>query len=375
MDEVPAARRGRDADGVPRERREAALTGCLLGLAAGDALGTPLENLSPRRGRRLFPSLDRHHFLFGRGMCSDDTEHACMVGQALLTSGNDLDRFTRSLARRLRWWLAGVPAGIGHATLKSCAKLWLGFPPDRSGVFSAGNGPAMRSPLLGVCLGDDPDRLRAFVRASTRVTHTDPKAECGAFAAAWAAHRAAGIGTGTPPSASAFRAELQEHLKGDDAAVPLLSALDKLVEHIEAGRAVGEYASALGLGRGVTGYIYHTVPVALYAWLRHPDDYRAAVEAVVRCGGDTDTVAAVAGAVVGAGVGKEGIPAAWLAGVVEWPRSMRWVEGLAGLLAEGKWRESPQPAKPLAVWALPLRNLVFFVAVLAHVLRRMLPPY
>jgi hypothetical protein len=70
----------------------------------------------------------------------------------------------------MRWWLVGLPAGIGSATLRATLKLWLGFSPSRSGVFSAGNGPAMRSPVLGTAI-DDIETLRKFVRASTRITH------------------------------------------------------------------------------------------------------------------------------------------------------------------------------------------------------------
>jgi hypothetical protein len=51
------------------------------------------------------------------------------------------------------------------------------------------------------------------------------------------------------------------------------------------------------------------------------------------------------------------------------------MEKLALKLAEGKWREAPQPAVPLAWWAVPVRNLFFLLVVLAHVLRRLLPPY
>src|SRR6516165_7795246 len=132
------------------------LAGVILGTAAGDALGLPREGLSARRARALWggPPL-RHRFVFGRGMTSDDTEHTCLVGQALLRAPNDADLFGRWLARGLRWWFLGLPAGIGRATLRACLKLWLGFPPRRSGVWSAGNGPAMRSALLGVCLGGD----------------------------------------------------------------------------------------------------------------------------------------------------------------------------------------------------------------------------
>ena len=76
-------------------------------------------------------------------------------------------------------------------SISTIIKLWLGFPATRSGVFSAGNGPAMRAALLGVCYGNDVPRLRALVRASTRITHTDPKAEYGALTVALAAHVAA----------------------------------------------------------------------------------------------------------------------------------------------------------------------------------------
>ena len=144
--------------------------GCLLGTAVGDALGLPYEGLSPRRAARLFPNTDRHHFVFGRGMVSDDTEHACFVAQALIRAKGDVARFQRHLAWSLRWWLLGLPAGIGRATLRSILRLWVGLPAKRSGVFSAGNGPAMRSPILRVAFGDCPEKLTAFVRASTEIT-------------------------------------------------------------------------------------------------------------------------------------------------------------------------------------------------------------
>jgi hypothetical protein len=44
------------------------------------------------------------------------------------------------LARRLRGWLAAMPAAVGFGTLRAILKLWMGFPPSRSGVRSAGNG-------------------------------------------------------------------------------------------------------------------------------------------------------------------------------------------------------------------------------------------
>ena len=145
------------------------IAGTLLGAAVGDALGLPREGLSRRRAERLYGSGPVcHRFLFRRGMVSDDTEHACMTAQALLAAPENSESFARSLAWRLRGWILGVPAGIGWGTLRAILKLWIGFSPERSGVASAGNGPAMRSPILGVCLGNDPEKLETYVGASTR---------------------------------------------------------------------------------------------------------------------------------------------------------------------------------------------------------------
>lgn len=187
-----------------------ALVGSLLGTAVSDALGLPYEGLSPRRARRLLGAPTQYRLLPNRGLVSDDTEHACMVAQSLIASGNDPDRFANDLGRRLRLWLLGAPAGIGLATLKASVRLCLGVSPHRSGVFSAGNGPAMRSPLLGVAI-DDVEQLRRFVRVSTRVTHTDPKAEWGAMAVALAARTASQTSRVEPQSfANELRRALDE---------------------------------------------------------------------------------------------------------------------------------------------------------------------
>ena len=85
------------------------LAGLLFGTAVGDAIGLPFEGLSARRvARRLRGRALDHRLLLGRGMRSDDTEHACLVAQSLLECPADPAAFQRALARRLRWWLAGV---------------------------------------------------------------------------------------------------------------------------------------------------------------------------------------------------------------------------------------------------------------------------
>lgn len=353
-------------------RREA-IEGALLGTALGDAVGLPLENLSPRRAARLFPGPPRPRLLLGRGWCSDDTEHACLTAQALLRADGEPDAFARALGWRLRGWVLGAPAGIGFATLRACLKLLVGFPPRLSGVRSAGNGPAMRAALLGVCAPDH-ERLAAWVRVATRITHTDPQAADGALLVALAAR--AGAGRGPWPLADA-----PELLAGVRARAGALTdetarALDLVERHLgDEGPAL---AGALGCARGVTGYMLHTLPIALHTWLRRSGDPRAAIADVLALGGDTDTVGAITGALVGATAGSAALPADWLVGLAEWPRSVAWMRRLAARLARrfpAEGAGEPIGPEPLLWPALLPRNAVFAAVVLLHGLRRLLPPY
>lgn len=349
---------------------KSAIVGSILGTAVGDALGLPYEGLSPRRAARLFGEPTGYRLLPGRGMISDDTEHASMAMQALVASGDDVDLFSRQLARRIRYWLLALPAGTGRATLMAGLKLWMRFSPSRSGVFSAGNGPAMRSAVLGVAI-DDLELLRRLVTASSRITHTDPKAEYGAFVVALAA-RVSRDAVRIEPEA--FRDEVRRLLP-DRGASELHALIERAVASVGRHERTKAFAASLGLDRGVTGYVYHTVPVALHAWLSHPRDYRTAVIEVIRCGGDADSTAGIVGGIVGAAVGKEGIPREWLNGLSDWPRSVCWLERLAGQLFEARTTGNPATPLRLPTAGLFARNLFFTAIVLAHGFRRLLPPY
>ncbi len=348
--------------------QDEAIVGCLLGTAVGDAIGLPGEGLPRTRLNRIYPCIDGHRFILGRGMLSDDTEHTILVAQSLIASAGKCDIYTSDLARQLMVWFLGIPAGTGMATAKACMKLLAGIIPKRSGVFSAGNGPAMRSAIIGVCYGDKPAKMRELVRASTRITHTDPKAEFGALAVAAAAH-----------------ASSHHHLSDtfmDRLADTLGEGGDELLRLIQAAHASAQrkqstesFANSIGQGHGVSGYVYATVPVALHAWFTHPQDYAAAIGSVIACGGDTDTTAAIVGAIVGAGVGKAGIRGDWLDGLLEWPRSVRWIEQLGERLAAVVRDESPQKQLPVNMPAVLLRNLAFLIVVILHGFRRLLPPY
>jgi ADP-ribosyl-[dinitrogen reductase] hydrolase len=163
-------------------------------------------------------------------------------------------------------------------------------------------------------------------------------------------------------------------LLGDEGA-ELSGLIDRVARSVQGGQSTQDFAIELGLQRGVTGYAFHTVPVALHAWLAHPANYREAVLAVIRCGGDTDTVAAITGAIAGAGCGRQGLPAEWISHLVEWPRNVAWMDRLARRLSEVQAESFPAGQAPVSIIAVLSRNLLFMLVVLAHGFRRMLPPY
>ncbi len=343
------------------------LLGCLLGTAVGDAIGLPSEGLPRRKvAARLGSSPLRHRFLFGRGMISDDTEHTLMVASALHANGRtdhpiSANAFQRSLAWKLRWWFAAIPAGIGLSTAKAIIRLWCGFPVSRSGVRSAGNGAAMRSAIIGAWFYDESDRRREFALASCRITHTDARAEESALLVAEAAALAC---------AQAPRVEVVDALRPLVTSPEMKACFAELEDSLESGCSVLDYAARIGCERGVSGFAPHSVAVALYAWLRHRGCFPDILENVIRCGGDTDSVAAIAGGICGSEVGESGIPQEWITGICDWPRSVSYTRKLAVTLSD----PNPAASRPGLIWpALPFRNALFLVVVLIHGFYRLIP--
>ena len=174
----------------------------------------------------------------------------------------------------------------------------------RSGVFSAGNGSAMRAPVLGWEV-DDEGELRRLVEISTTTTHTDPKAIVGALALAKTMHYCK---RNTEPT----REELIEVWRQVDSRDFWQAA----VAAVEGAASLPELLELTGQKRGVGGYILHTVPVCLFVAEKHRDNFRAAVAEGFLAGGDTDTAAAITAA-LSIGFGGEP-PEEWLK-IVDYP--------------------------------------------------------
>jgi ADP-ribosylglycohydrolase len=120
---------------------------------------------------------------------------------------------------------------------------------------------------------------------------------------------------------------------------PRETAADRAIElvhsrHPDEAEEIAFLMGEAGLGRPVDGpdqgYAMYAAGIGLRA-LTSGTDFEAALRAVVRLGGDTDTNAAVAGALVGAAVGVEGLPADWLGRLGERESIQAEAEALATL--------------------------------------------
>lgn len=350
--------------------RMRALQGALVGIAVGDALGLPFEKLAPPRVACFLKEPLGYRLIGRRGLVSDDAELALMTLRALGRSGGHSARFVSELAHELRLWLATFPAGIGLATARAIVKLWLAIPPSRSGVCSAGSAPALRATVLGVALAGQPQRWQELCILSTKMTHADPKAVHGSLVAG--------------AFAELTTLKHQEPLQVTDfisvldalgLETPLRNGVEPVLKSVEQGETTEQFVLAQGWRRGVSGFVYHTVPVALHAWLSNPQSFEGALASVIRCGGDTDTIGALLGGWMGAHRGMDAIPKDWLenlrAPIFPIPQVLQMCERVVHGV------ERSQPAKvsrPLCGLRV-VRNSMFLLIVLYHGFRRLLPPY
>lgn len=284
-----------------------------MGIAVGDAIGLPYENLSAVRVERRLRSGLVPGFVGARCLPSDDTAHAFATLQALLVS-TEPESFGLELARRLRWWLATLPPGIGLATLRALGKSWLGASPARSGVASAGNGPLMRAPVLGAAIADLDDAL-ALTDVSTRITHTDPRS-VEAARAVTAAARAAAEGGGWEGALEAASAQLIHP------------------DLVDAARRSRDQAPV-----DPTGFVVPTLQAVLFALREGRGDPRSVIETAIRLGGDTDTIAAIAGGIAGAGR-PDHLP-------VDWLEALWWQHDVASLVQVAQRAAGVGPREPL----------------------------
>ena len=293
-----------------------AAAGALLGLFCGDALGMPYETQPPEA---IPERLEMEEARLGRGTYTDDTQMAIALAESLLRcDGIDDDDLARAYAEAF-----DPERGYGPGTTE-VVRLWRSGVGPRdaarklfAGRGSMGNGAAMRVAPVGVRYAFEPRRCEDASRRQASLTHAHPEAIGGAAAVAAAV-------------ASAMRGE-DDHLTPAHAAARgslMPTAIERAADLAKAMLPSPAQAAA---ELGSTTAAIQSVPAALLA--ASAPTFEEAVTYAVRCGGDTDTVAAMAGAIAGARHGASAIPQRWLDALEDGPKGRRHVEALATDLA------------------------------------------
>jgi ADP-ribosylglycohydrolase len=344
--------------------------GCLAGGAIGDSLGLAFEGLNRKRGIKLLGNPYPNRLFFGYGMVSDDTEHACMTAIALINSNENPETFERELISQLRWWFLCLPPATGLATAKACLKSLMGISPKKIGSDSAGNGPAMRAAVIG-CSAKSIESVQALIEISSRLTHSDRRSEEGALLIALAANWSL---NNSARNVDAFFHYL-ENYRGFAWGLPFRDGIKALQHSLAIGESTLTFSEGIGSRKGVSGFIIPTTLVALHSWLANLNDFEKTVIDCIRCGGDTDTVAAIAGSLAGAYVGYQKIPEKLGKKIIDYPFSYKRLSLLAIDL-----NQSPDKTSNVRWigkrWVLmPFRNLTLVFLIFLHVLRRIAPPY
>lgn len=297
---------------VLRDRFRATLLGC----AIGDALGFPFEGLPPEAIARIPEVAEdfvpRPRGRFRKGQYTDDTQMTLALAESIVIERRVDGRAIAS--RFVNLWKTGIILSPSQACTQAVDRLMEGVPWMSAGapIGQAGNSAAMRASPLGLWHYDDPARIPRDAELQGVITHKDPRSQAGgaAIAAAVALNVA-----GTPMSSDVWCHRVAQVVAAIDP--PFGAEIERLAQlaRFEPQRAVRVIARA-GLPPmtrnewpGISPFVIPSVLMALYAFLRERDDFRACMEIVLRAGGDVDTVAAMAGAVCGARVGLMGIPA------------------------------------------------------------------
>ncbi len=277
----------------------------LFGLALGDALGAPTEFMK-------LPAIKRKYAAGGiseppdPARYTDDTQMTLALTEGLLDAGldADLDAQMNAVGARFVEWLHS-PDNIyapGAACLAGAARFEARANWRESGdPNSKGCGSAMRAATIGVLYQHDERRLREVADASGRITHGHPAAVAASIAAAYAVKLAL---DGVP--ADQYLARIMAFPDG------ISDEFDAAIYRVGHVVAWSDEEAALDhVGQGWVGE--EAVALALYCVLRYPDDYAACVRRAANTNGDSDSIACIAGGIMGARLGPEAIPAAWRA--------------------------------------------------------------
>lgn len=278
----------------------------LFGLALGDALGYPTEFMT-------LPDIRRRYGVGGiseppiPALYTDDTQMTVALTEGLLDAGlhAPLDKRMNAIAARFVRWMNSPDnnRAPGMTCMKAVGRLEIGIAWREAGQNnSKGCGSAMRVAAIGYLYADDDELLRETAEFSSLITHGHPAATAASVAAAYAIKL--GL-TGVPLTDYLPRILNFVNMAGE-MSEDFSQALRR-VGHV--GGWEDEDAALDHIGQGWTGD--EAVALALYCVLRYPHDYVACMRRAAATNGDSDSIACIAGGMMGARLGLDAIPAAW----------------------------------------------------------------
>lgn len=284
----------------------------LLGCAIGDALGMPFE----MRGNKIHPELKgwdgelragKHHEL-PAGHYTDDTEMSIALANSLVANGK-WDR--EATAANYLAWSQDTPHGMGGTVRAAMRHLkeWAGEEGADGRMFSGqhaknqsaeevGSGTVMRCAPIGVFFAGETDMIRVVCKSDAYITHAHPEAYAASLAVA---SLIAGIilEKGDRGNSLTFMYEQLCVVDPDSLtrkALPAATGHQYLPE---------DFVTRVG---GRFGNAWQIATSAISCAYRYWSNFEKGVQEAVRLGGDTDTRAAVTGAILGAVHGIEGMP-------------------------------------------------------------------
>jgi ADP-ribosylglycohydrolase len=291
------------------------------GLAIGDALGMPTQSMSLDEIRRDHGSVTGFvdagpHQRIAPGMpagtVTDDTEQAVLVARLLVEGGGRLDptRFAEAL---IAWERAMAAKGsldlLGPSTKTAVQRILDGVPASEAGSTGTTNGAAMRITPVGIATpADDLDALVDAVQDACRVTHDTGLGIAGASAVAAAVSAGLDGATRTEALDVAVAAAALGETRGHWVAGASIAARTAWARRYLATVPVADRVGAVSTLIGTSVASQESVVAAL-ALVALDDDPWATLGTAASLGGDTDTIAAMAGAVLGAVHGPEAWPA------------------------------------------------------------------
>ena len=281
------------------------VAGVLVGLAAGDALGAPFEFGPPLAPSVPVGMTGGGAFGWEPGEWTDDTSMALAIAELTAAGGSLLERATHdALVARWAAWAAtakdvgtqtrtvlDVPSPTA-ATVGAAARALH----ERTG-HTGGNGSLMRTSPVALAFLDSPADLTTTATAVSALTHPDPDA--GEACVLWCLAIRHAVLTG-----------------GLDVRVGLDALPEARADVWRERIGAAERSTPADFSRN--GWVVEAFQAAWCA-AASASDYASGVDAAVRGGRDTDTVAAIAGSLLGAAFGASAVPSDWQAVLHGWP--------------------------------------------------------